>query len=240
MNVNMPLDCLGCADESDRLAVVFPTDADGRPLEAPTGLYGEKDRWCSPCWVYQDPFEQFELLYGRRLRKYTRGRLYHLPGGAREMAVDDVSSEVMEVLWRRREDIVLPERAMYKTVVWITRRRFPMAPAEAPTDAVRVEEDAEEDGAEDPMDEVLNRILLDEELKKLPPLTRQYLYEHKGMGESAEEVARRHGVKKSTVTESTRRGLTAMRPRFAELPFYAALVETIRQIIEWLLMLLTD
>ncbi|WP_331718494.1 RNA polymerase sigma factor [Streptomyces virginiae] len=239
MNVNVPLYCLGCSDESDRLKVVFPTAADGGPVETPTGLYGDQDRWCRACWVYKAPFERFELLYGRRLRKYTRSRLHHLPGGAREMAVDDVSSEVMEVLWRSRDRIVLPERAMYRTALLIAKRRFPMSPKEAPIDACSAEDSIAED-AEDPMDEVINLILLEEELKKLPPRTRQYLYDHKGLGESAEEVAARHGVKKSTVTESSRRGLAAVRPKFADLPHYLALGAAIRQIIEWLLLLLWD
>ncbi|MET9607051.1 hypothetical protein ABZZ17_18525 [Streptomyces sp. NPDC006512] len=91
MNVNNPPYCLGCSDESDRQRVVFPTAPDGSRVETPTGLYGDQDRWCKPCWIFKDPFERFEFLYGRRLRSYTRGRLRHVPGGAREMAVDDVT-----------------------------------------------------------------------------------------------------------------------------------------------------
>ncbi|MEF2530007.1 RNA polymerase sigma factor [Streptomyces sp. CS62] len=235
MNSNYMPYCLGCSDESDRQQVVFPTAPDGTRTETPTGLYGDESRWCKPCWIFKDPFERFQFLYGRRLRSYTRGRLHHVPGGAREMAVDDVTSEVMEVLWRRRDRIEVPERAMYRTAFLIAQRRFPLSSKEAPIEAAAVEE-----GVEDPMDEVINLILLEEELKKLPPRTRQYLYDHKGLGEPAEEVATRHGVKKSTVTESTRRGIAAVRPRFTEISYYIALVQAFHQIIEWLVMLLIN
>ncbi|MEV7676247.1 sigma-70 family RNA polymerase sigma factor [Streptomyces sp. NPDC088752] len=229
MNVdNLPY-CLGCSDESDRQHVVFPTAPDGSRIETPTGLYGDQDRWCKPCWIFKGPFERFEFLYGQRLRSYTRGRLRHLPGGAREMAVDDVTSEVMEVLWRRRDRIEVPERAMYRTAFLIAQRRFPLSTKEAPMEAADMQEDVE-----DPMDELIDLILLEEELKKLPPRTRQYLYDHKGLGESAEDVGRRHGVKKSTVTESTRRGLEAVRPAFDYIHYVALVAEAVRWILHML------
>jgi len=53
---------------------------------------------------------------------------------------------------------------------------------------------------------------LEEELAKLPEKTRQHLYEHKALGKTAEEVAASYGVRKSTVTESARRGLASLRP----------------------------
>ncbi|MGV9567136.1 hypothetical protein [Streptomyces sp. NPDC003480] len=44
--------------------------------------------------------------------------------------------------------------------------------------------------------------------------TRWYLYEHKGLGKTAEEVASYAGVSKGTVTVSVSRGLQGLRDAF--------------------------
>ncbi|MEU7206118.1 sigma-70 family RNA polymerase sigma factor [Streptomyces sp. NPDC045470] len=220
-------DCLGCSDESHRQAVVFPNDPIGDTrTESPTGLYTERSWWCQPCWVYRDPLERFHLLYGRRLRNYTCRKLSYLPSSQREAAVDEVMAEAMEALWRQRETLKTPERAMYAMAKRMARRRFPLDPKEIPTDLLETEEDAQ-----DPIDALVDRILLEEELDKLPEKTRQYLYDHKALGETAESVAADYGVSKGTVTQSARRGLDTMRPAFDYLRFLAVLLELIRQLI---------
>lgn len=75
---------------------------------------------------------------------------------------------------------------------------------------------------------------MEEELAKLPEKTRQHLYEHKALGKTAEEVAASYGVRKSTVTESARRGLASLRPAFDYLRYLAAIAELVRSIIHWL------
>jgi DNA-directed RNA polymerase specialized sigma24 family protein len=217
-------DCLGCSGESHRQAVVFPNDPVGDTrTESPVVLYTDRIWWCQPCWVYRDPLERFVLLYGRRLRNCTCGKLSYLPSSQREMAVDEVMAEAMEALWRQRETLETPERAMYAMAKRMAWRRFPLDPKETPTDLLETEEDAE-----DPIDALVDRILLEEELAKLPEKTRQYLYDHKALGETAESVAADYGVSKGTVTQSSRRGLDKMRPAFDYLRFIAILLELIR------------
>ncbi|MGF0177258.1 RNA polymerase sigma factor [Streptomyces sp. Marseille-Q5077] len=229
MNEDKSPDCLGCSDESSRQRVVFPTDLDGGSrTESPVGLYVDSTRWCQPCWIYRDPFDRFHLLYGRRLRNYARGKLSHVPSGMREMAVDDVIAEAMQALWRQREKLKAPERAMYRMVKRMALRRFPLDPKEIPADLFEAEE-----AAEDPTDELVDRLLLEDELAKLPEKTRRYLYEHKALGKTAEEVAADHGVAKGTVTQSARRGLEAIRPAFAHIQFAGAMLGLVRVIIEW-------
>ncbi|WP_445521375.1 RNA polymerase sigma factor [Streptomyces sp. NEAU-174] len=231
MNEDVSPDCLGCSDEPSRQEAVFPKDPGGDTrTESPVGLYTDPARWCRPCWSHRDPFDRFHLLYGRRLRSYTLRILGHLPLGQREMAVDDVTAEVMEALWKQREKLMVPERAMYRMAKRMAWKRFPIDPKEVPADLLEAEE-----GAEDPIDALVDRILLEEEFAKLPEKTRHYLYEHQALGKTAEEVAASYGVAKGTVTQSARRGLEAMRPAFQYFSLARAIADVI---IRWICHLL--
>ncbi|WP_344628349.1 RNA polymerase sigma factor [Kitasatospora arboriphila] len=64
--------------------------------------------------------------------------------------------------------------------------------------------------AEEP-EPIEERFDLEKALDELPPKEREYLVEHKGHGHTADDVARRHGVSKGTVTGSARRGLQKLR-----------------------------
>jgi DNA-directed RNA polymerase specialized sigma24 family protein len=146
------------------------------------------------------------------------------------MAVDDVTAEALEALWRQREKLRVPERAMYRMAQRMAWARFPSDPKETPADLLEGEEDTE-----DPINALVDRLLLEDELAKLPRKTRQYLWEHKGLGKTAEEVAADHGVSKGTVTQSARRGLAAVRPTIDYLRFGAALYELLRLLVHWFL-----
>ncbi|MFJ2967598.1 RNA polymerase sigma factor [Streptomyces collinus] len=225
-------DCLGCCDESSRHKAVFPKDKGkdgGCRTESPVGLYTDRTQWCQACWKYRDPFDRFHLLYGQRLRNFSRGVLDHLPPGLREAAADDVTAEALEALWKQREKLNTPERAMYRMAKRIAWRRFPLEPKEAPADPSETQE-----AVEDLTDELIDLLLLEEEFAKLPEKTQQYLYEHKALGKTAEEVAASYGVRKSTVTQSARRGLAALRPAFDYFRYLAAIAELVRSIIHWL------
>ncbi|TGZ12405.1 hypothetical protein DV517_75000 [Streptomyces sp. S816] len=203
MNGYQPMpDCLGCCEESARRAVVFPAGT-----ESPTGLYAEADRWCSRCWTHRAEFERFHLLYSRRLTRYVSRRLESLPYDRRTVTVEDVVGETVELLWRDRHKHRVPERVMYPIASSLAARRFP--PEKEP---VALEEPPEE--TTDPMEGMEDLILLEEEFAKLPEKTRRYLYEHKGLGKTAEEVASDAGVSKSTVTVTVSRGLRGLRGAF--------------------------
>ncbi|GHB67431.1 hypothetical protein GCM10010331_64180 [Streptomyces xanthochromogenes] len=230
VNEDQMPDCLGCSDEPSRQAVVFPTGPAGDArADSPTGLYADRALWCQPCWVYQGPFDRFHLLYSRRLRRYIGGTLRHLPFEQRERAVDEVAAETMAVLWEKREKLKKPERAMYQVAKRTAWRRYPLERKETPADLAEIEE-----ATEDPIDALVDRILLEEELAKLPEKERRYLYEHKALGETAQSVADDYGVAKGTVTQSTRRGLEKMRPAFEYIRFFTALAEVVRVISHWL------
>ncbi|WP_327230662.1 sigma-70 family RNA polymerase sigma factor [Streptomyces murinus] len=230
MNKDQLPDCLGCSDESSRRAVVFPNAPVGDTrTESPIGLYADRAWWCRPCWTYQDPFDRFHLLYGQRLRSYTRKKLSHLSFGQREGAVDEILAEAMEALWKQRETLKKPERAMYRMVERMVWRRFPLDQKEAPAPLLGIEEITE-----DPIDALVDRILVEEELAKLPEKERRYLYEHKALGETAQHVAAYYGVSKGTVTQSVRRGLEKMRPAFKYMRFLPGLMEFVRMTTHWL------
>ncbi|MFJ8787058.1 MULTISPECIES: RNA polymerase sigma factor [Streptomyces] len=232
MDEDQSPDCLGCCDELSRQKVVFPKDKDqdgDSRAESPVGLYTDRAQWCPTCWKYREPFDRFHLLYGQRLRNYSRGVLNHLPSGLRQTAADDVTAEALEALWKQREKLKVPERAMYRMAKRMAWRRFPLEPKETPAEPSEAEE-----AAEDLIDELVDLLILEEELAKLPEKTRQYLYEHKALGKTAEEVAASYGVRKSTVTESARRGLAALRPAFDYLRYLAAIAELVRSIVHWL------
>ncbi|SFX01333.1 RNA polymerase sigma factor, sigma-70 family [Streptomyces atratus] len=125
-----------------------------------------------------------------------------LRSGQREMAVDEVMAEAMEALWKQRKTLKTPERAMYRMAERMAWRRFPHDPREAPADLLETEK-----AMEDPIDALVDRILVEEELAKLPEKTRQYLYDHKALGKTAEKVAADYGVPKGTVTQNVRRSL---------------------------------
>ncbi|WSQ15101.1 hypothetical protein OG604_49510 [Streptomyces sp. NBC_01231] len=118
---------------------------------------------------------------------------------------------------------------MYRMAKRMAWRRFPLEPKETPADPSETEE-----AAEDLTDELVDLLLLEEDLAQLPEKTRQYLYEHKALGRTADEVAASYGVCKSTVPESARRGLAALRPAFDYLRYLAAIAELVRSIIHWL------
>ncbi|WP_189820408.1 RNA polymerase sigma factor [Streptomyces olivaceoviridis] len=198
---SMP-DCLGCCEESVRRAVVFPAGT-----ESPTGLYAEADRWCSRCWVHRAEFERFHLLYSQRLTHYVFRRLRYLPYDRRRVAAEDVVGETVELLWRDRRKHRVPERVMYAIACRLAARRSPLE-----KEPLALEEPPEE--TTDPMEDVEDLLTLEEEFAKLPEKTRRYLYEHKGLGKTAQEVASGAGVSKGAVTVSVSRGLRGLREAF--------------------------
>ncbi|WP_344005834.1 RNA polymerase sigma factor [Streptomyces thermocarboxydovorans] len=215
---SMP-DCLGCCEESVRRAVVFPAST-----ESPTGLYAEVDRWCSRCWAHRAEFERFHLLYSQRLTRYVFFRLRHLPYDRRTVAAEDVVGETVELLWRDRHKHRVPERIMYLIARRLAARRFP--PEKEP---LALGEQPEE--TTDPMEDAEDLVTLEEEFAKLPEKTRRYLYEHKGLDKTAEEVAAEAGVSKGTVTVSVSGGLRRLRDAFEILRMVLDLVRHILPVL---------
>ncbi|MEU1407988.1 hypothetical protein ABZ471_37680 [Streptomyces sp. NPDC005728] len=212
-------DCLGCCEESVRRAAVFPASC-----ESPTGLYAEADHWCSRCWAHRAEFERFHLLYSQRLTRYVSVRLRHFPYDQRTVATEDVVGETVEVLWRDRHKHLVPERVMYSIARCLVARRFP--PGKEP---LALEEPPEETA--DPLEDVADLVTLEGEFAKLPEKTRRYLYEHKGLGKTAEEVAAEAGVAKGTVTVSVSRGLRGLRDAFEILRMVLDLVRHILPVL---------
>ncbi|MFE6085997.1 RNA polymerase sigma factor [Streptomyces virginiae] len=232
MKENSLPDCLGCSDEESRLQVAFPKAEKGNRAESPTGLWKDRTWWCRPCWTLREPYARFDLLYRRALWGHTRKRLAHLPARRREVAADDVTSQVMLTLWEKQDQIRTPERAMYRVAEYTAMRLFPYKEREEASDLLEQEE-----SAQDPTETLVDVLVLEEELAKLSEKERKYLVEHIGLGKTAEEVASSHGVAKGTVTVSAGRALKKMRPAF-EIIRYGVVGAVMRMIIDWILMML--